>query len=1304
MAAHLRRQNRNVTVLNPAQAWPAPTRGNASSSSLQYRPNLNPASSNSRSSAGGPALSSYASSVQVQAQARPVLVHGHLSTGSSGNLGNTNSIGHSVLAPNLSESKSLRPSISDFPPVSSTQIRKMPPSGNVLQNVEDIQTANKSLVEKIRAALECDEDKYAFLKTFLDSIVRKQKELVDTYNASLRGNGAQENGQGRGSGNLKTSTSSKKGKEMDGEGSSSKDRLADDIISTVRTMQSHYKPTEDEVEVLLKDGYRSAKGMAYLMGDEKQVEFSNQDDSTSAGTISNQNVKEGDLEISIERKPQSFIGQMEAIKQLEDYLFVVFGRKGEVINSFNNLILVDASWRSKAMLNIPAVGGKVSSDCFDCNYLATSNPFQFAYFRVQEGTGSHMLFYNLEAVKIIESFQVFQGIRVHGITCGFVDYPEGSSSSRLDFKVVVFGEKRVKLFNLHIEIALKSQNQPQVCVDLALLHSLPRIMQPLQMRRETIALPSDAVITLSVSGISQERCLLYSMRLWGDNLETLRIASGTIYNEIIIWKVVPQHGALPLTSTLEDHMPLKNSCSKAFHLHCQQHKAVHISRLIGHEGSIFRIVWSSDGSKLVSVSDDRSARIWAVKAEQKDSSNQEGEIAGPVLFGHNARIWDCCISGSLIVTAGEDCTCRVWRLDGKQLNLIKEHIKSEYVRCLHFTCGDVFTLPQTMVLYHAQLFQTQGVKWTKLVQVGEKVPIVCMDLLNKKLPRQSCGVDDWLLWEMTGGDGCLCYFEYDRDRQSLEFIGMKQVKGLSLIESVSNNKSSPYDFANCGYAIGFASTDFIIWNLATQAKVLQIPCGDGDVLIVIILVMYQRWTPILHMLRKTKNIDKIGGMTKNVANMEIDVKSVSLLQEKGETESKGFLDDKDEDDWRYLAVTAFLVKCTGSRLTVCFIAVACSDATLALRALVLPHRLWYLFDVALLVPLLSPVLSLQQVVIPTHLPSGETTWIGNVYIVISGATDGSIAFWDLTDCIESFMRQLSVLDIKKLKNCQTRPRTGRGSQGGRWWRSLKVPCLSKQKLADDLVAPKAEERTSCNLVNHSTGGASTSDAESCTTVCSQTMHDKPPLEPGVNNVDSTPGISEIQPLHVLNNVHQSGFNKWGDDQTLHCIKFDLSLLTTGKDSEINIKDSAHCSEFPIKKYRIRFLCHDRVTSAHSSAIKGVWTDGTWVFSTGLDQRIRCWVLKEHCKLIEQTHLVVSCRSQKHYVPEPVKGTSMKLWLLEEECKWLSSWHPSHGCYNWYWQFCVIPIEGFDIEVNYVVCTGAYYSCSFFNGPSAVTRS
>lgn len=28
----------------------------------------------------------------------------------------------------------------------------------------------------------------------------------------------------------------------------------------------------------------------------------------------------------------------------------------------------------------------------------------------------------------------------------------------------------------------------------------------------------------------------------------------------------------------------------------------------------------------------------------------------------------------LLITAGEDCTCRVWGLDGMQLKVIKEHM------------------------------------------------------------------------------------------------------------------------------------------------------------------------------------------------------------------------------------------------------------------------------------------------------------------------------------------------------------------------------------------------------------------------------------------------------------------------------------------------------------------------------------------------------------------------------------------------------------------------------------------------------
>jgi len=116
---------------------------------------------------------------------------------------------------------------------------------------------------------------------------------------------------------------------------------------------------------------------------------------------------------------------------------------------------------------------------------------------------------------------------------------------------------------------------------------------------------------------------------------------------------------------------------KKIHLHGQKYEAVCLCKLDGHEGSIFRIAWYSDGSKLISVSDDRSARIWAIheRKEFDDSLEIAGSHSvGPVLFGHMARVWDCCIFDDLIVTAGEDCTCRVWGLDGNQLVMIREHM------------------------------------------------------------------------------------------------------------------------------------------------------------------------------------------------------------------------------------------------------------------------------------------------------------------------------------------------------------------------------------------------------------------------------------------------------------------------------------------------------------------------------------------------------------------------------------------------------------------------------------------------------
>lgn len=104
-----------------------------------------------------------------------------------------------------------------------------------------------------------------------------------------------------------------------------------------------------------------------------------------------------------------------------------------------------------------------------------------------------------------------------------------------------------------------------------------------------------------------EKCLLYSMRLWGHNTNSLHVASGTIYNEIIVWKLVHRSIVPSSASSEEVCNHHDSSCSKDNRPCEKPYMAITLSRLIGHEGSIFRIAWSPDGSKLTSVSDDRRA-------------------------------------------------------------------------------------------------------------------------------------------------------------------------------------------------------------------------------------------------------------------------------------------------------------------------------------------------------------------------------------------------------------------------------------------------------------------------------------------------------------------------------------------------------------------------------------------------------------------------------------------------------------------------------------------------------------------------
>ncbi|XAR61466.1 hypothetical protein NMG60_11035174 [Bertholletia excelsa] len=1333
--------------------------------------------------------------------------------------------------------------------------------------------------------------------------------------------------------------------------------------------------------------------------------------------------------------------------------------------------------------------GEISSLCFLHIPLHISSlPFLIA------GTGSQLLLYDLEKGKMLKSFHVFQGVRVHGITCRSANGKDTSSLSPLEFKIAVYGERRVKLFTLHIGMELWFQNEPAESIHLVLLQLLPNFSHWVldvsflrdrassfheESYRLAVGCSDNSVCfwdSLNPSAISEvrcpDRCLLYSMRIWGDEVEALRIASGTIYNEIIVWKVVPENHTSS-QSRVKDTDNLISSVDDGLHLHIADaqaawhYEAVHLCRLVGHEGSIFRIAWSDDGCKLMSVSDDRSARLWEVAFTC--SMVFGSYLAGPVLFGHNARVWDCCLSDSLIVTAGEDCTCCLWEADGSQIKMIREHIgrgiwrclydpdssllvtagfdsqikinrlnasslkssevhseevngltdrtnictlriprlsdklmdsKSEYVRCLHFSHEDtLYVATNNGYLYQAKISNMGDVIWTELVQVSDAVPIICMDLLSRSSSHYPSTSEDWVavgdgkgqmtivsivndfhtpkvgnmftwsagierqllgtywcksmgnsfiftadpkgklrLWRLgdhlqsfshnsvqscgvslvaefvscyglrimcldasfddevlvcgdlrgnlvlfplpkdlvlsksvisdvkistlnyfkgahgissvcsiqiaqfgypqleinsTGADGCICCLEYDKDQQKLEFLGMKQVKELSLVQKVSH-ATSCNESRNGSYAVGFSSTNFLIWNLLTEAKVIQVPCGGwrrpysyylGDIPEIKncfafvkdeIIYVHRYWiaeseTKIcpqnLHIqfhgremhsvcfisedsesslkqvyfskfcwiatgcedgsvrltrydsdsdewlsskllgehvggsaVRSICLVSKIHQIATDVTVMPIGInrdntalgdeentcllisvgakrvltcwkrkrrktklkeeagtiildrtesnikssseESSSLLfqwlstdmpvkycsnpeirkstnEETGgaeikKMESKSFYKNKYENDWRYLAVTAFLVKLAYSRLTVCFVVVACSDATLMLRALLLPLRIW--FEVASLVPLASPVLAMQHVIIPMGLPSDDHSQSGSVYLLISGCTDGSIVFWDLTESVENFVRSTSAFQIEELTDCQKRPRTGRGSQGGRWWKASGSGIATKKPGDNITRTTDGREKNTIDVVA-SESPSKVTDYEKDATSCAKLLHTTS-LAKGKTNISSLESCI-IQPLQVLNNVHQSGVNclhvsrvqnsssdfgclfyvlSGGDDQAVHCLGFNLQKVPLSQCPEIKGLSVVHPNSesesannyiqySQNQKCSIKFLYLDKISAAHGSAVKGIWTDGCWVFSTGLDQRVRCWLIDKHGKLTESAHLIVS-------VPEP----------------------------------------------------------------------
>ncbi|KAJ3082821.1 WD repeat-containing protein 6, partial [Quaeritorhiza haematococci] len=169
----------------------------------------------------------------------------------------------------------------------------------------------------------------------------------------------------------------------------------------------------------------------------------------------------------------------------------------------------------------------------------------------------------------------------------------------------------------------------------------------------------------------EERCMLYCARFFGSHPNDLVCASGTIFGQVLLWKVFQDdtdesRGTLMVAETSTRGSGRTTTVLGRI-----------AERLIGHEGVLFNIRFHPSGSHLATCSDDRTIRVWSLPTTSIVQRNQStpalvtttaistGTSAETVaiLYGHMARVWDCLFVGGAegtIVSVGEDATTRVW--------------------------------------------------------------------------------------------------------------------------------------------------------------------------------------------------------------------------------------------------------------------------------------------------------------------------------------------------------------------------------------------------------------------------------------------------------------------------------------------------------------------------------------------------------------------------------------------------------------------------------------------------------------------
>jgi len=248
------------------------------------------------------------------------------------------------------------------------------------------------------------------------------------------------------------------------------------------------------------------------------------------------------------------------------------------------------------------------------------------------GQGTKLLIYSLQTFQLKSSTRIFNEDRIHK----FCANPFSAN------QFVVIGGRSIKCIQVE-----EIDNQIKVSLISAEKKFNAWIWDGIWFTSEDLYLISahNTVLCWNINSNSHlvisscsNQCILYSAT-FGTLHNEVVVAVGTVFNKVLLWKPVKK----------EDNSHQFIETCKSF---------------TGHEGVIFRICFKKNKSEILSVSDDRSIRIWSL----------EDESCLQILYGHAARVWDACFTThDNVVSIGEDAVCLLWNILGSVLKKFTGH-------------------------------------------------------------------------------------------------------------------------------------------------------------------------------------------------------------------------------------------------------------------------------------------------------------------------------------------------------------------------------------------------------------------------------------------------------------------------------------------------------------------------------------------------------------------------------------------------------------------------------------------------------